>query len=295
VTVTNTTRGDLDIKAGRAGGWDEAKHPRDRLGRFIETGAEVRVWGGQGGTVVGNVGGGRIEIERADGSHIIVHRNYLTVTKRPDGSAPTDQATDDVSEIDETEATADAEELDVDDTADANIDEAEVEPVAAALETVGGSEAAQRVRDRATAYREAVGNNIPDDEADERAALLSELAAVETEFGDAAGVPDAVANLRNSVRQEPTGLLNRDRPPAGVRDLLVDQADEQPEADGSAPTAAPARQRVIDRIDTTETTQIGGREVSVGDYARSPAGRAGWVVGFTDRGGTASRRLPRRG
>ncbi|MFC7723433.1 hypothetical protein [Nonomuraea recticatena] len=84
-----------DVKARRGLGaakFDADQHPRDRKGRFIETGASVRVWGGGRGTVVKNVGGGRIEVRLQDGSVQAIHRNYLTVEKRPDGTAPTGKA-----------------------------------------------------------------------------------------------------------------------------------------------------------------------------------------------------------
>lgn len=90
--------------------WDEGEHPRDRKGRFIETGAFVRIWGGGSGKVVGNVGNGRIEVERdSDGKRIVVHRNYLTVTARPNGEAPTDEESADVEAAPVTTATPDAE------------------------------------------------------------------------------------------------------------------------------------------------------------------------------------------
>ncbi|WP_449061741.1 hypothetical protein [Planomonospora algeriensis] len=81
-----------EVKARRsafnAAKFNSDLHPRDRLGRFIETGATVTVWGGGRGTVVKNVGGGRIEVRMANGSVQRVHRNYLTVEKRPDGGKP---------------------------------------------------------------------------------------------------------------------------------------------------------------------------------------------------------------
>lgn len=52
----------------------------------------VSVWGGGRGTVVKNVGGGRLEVRMQDGSVQRIHRNYLTVQKRPGGGAPTSQA-----------------------------------------------------------------------------------------------------------------------------------------------------------------------------------------------------------
>ncbi|MEU4229536.1 hypothetical protein AB0F17_35010 [Nonomuraea sp. NPDC026600] len=103
-----TTDTDMDADA-RSISWEEKalgrdkfdgdKHPRDRKGRFIETGATVRVWGGGVGKVVKNVGGGRIEVKFPDGNIQRVHRNYLTVEKRPDGSAPTGKVTDKPAEI----------------------------------------------------------------------------------------------------------------------------------------------------------------------------------------------------
>ncbi|MEU4548788.1 helicase-related protein [Nonomuraea dietziae] len=84
-----------DVKARRGLGaakFDADQHPRDRKGRFIETNALVSVWGGGRGTVVKNVGGGRIEVRLQNGSVQQVHRNYLTVMKRPDGSEPTAKA-----------------------------------------------------------------------------------------------------------------------------------------------------------------------------------------------------------
>ena len=88
MTTTATPRFALSFKVGKPE-FDENEHPRDRKGRFIETGAEVRIWGGQLGKVLRNVGGGKIEVERQDGKKVIVHRNYLTVTARPNGEAPT--------------------------------------------------------------------------------------------------------------------------------------------------------------------------------------------------------------
>lgn len=90
--------------------FDENLHPRDRKGRFIETGAEVRIWGGQTGTVERNVGGGKIEVLRADGKKVIVHRNYLTVIAAPGGKAPeTDPAK--APDVPVEEASPDAEEV----------------------------------------------------------------------------------------------------------------------------------------------------------------------------------------
>ncbi|MFD9947682.1 hypothetical protein ACFWYW_46550 [Nonomuraea sp. NPDC059023] len=83
----------LQSKARRAV-WNADDHPRDRKGRWIETGAEVRIWGRRGvvGKVVRNVGGGRLEVEFPDGTRQQIHRNYLTVERTPDGNKPTGQA-----------------------------------------------------------------------------------------------------------------------------------------------------------------------------------------------------------
>ncbi|MGW2222863.1 hypothetical protein ACWCSD_48385, partial [Nonomuraea sp. NPDC001684] len=82
-----------EVKARRGfAKFDDDLHPRDRKGRWIETNALVSVWGGGHGTVVRNVGGGRLEVRMQDGSVQRVHRNYLTVQKRPDGSKPTSKA-----------------------------------------------------------------------------------------------------------------------------------------------------------------------------------------------------------
>lgn len=101
----------LQYKIGKPSGWDENAHPRDRKGRFIETGAEVRIWGGQLGRVLRNVGNGKIEVERADGNKVIVHRNYLTVTARPNGEEPTAVESEDVAEAPVVEASPDAVEV----------------------------------------------------------------------------------------------------------------------------------------------------------------------------------------
>jgi hypothetical protein len=82
------------VEGKAAADWDEAEHPRDRAGRFIEVGGWVRIWGGAEGRVVANVGGGRLEVDRVDGVRVRVHRNYLTVVERPDGGAPSRDAED---------------------------------------------------------------------------------------------------------------------------------------------------------------------------------------------------------
>jgi hypothetical protein len=64
----------------------EADHPRDRLGRFIEVGQHVRLWGGGDGDVIRSTGGGRIEVARSDGQHVIVDAGNVTVTRAAPGS-----------------------------------------------------------------------------------------------------------------------------------------------------------------------------------------------------------------
>ncbi|TMR09086.1 hypothetical protein ETD86_45065 [Nonomuraea turkmeniaca] len=97
--TTDTSWISWETKALGRAKFDADKHPRDRKGRFIETGAQVRVWGGGVGKVVKNVGGGRLEVKFPDGTIQRVHRNYLTVEKRPDGSAPTGKASDKPAEL----------------------------------------------------------------------------------------------------------------------------------------------------------------------------------------------------
>ncbi len=85
---------DVEVKApkfGRLGvaKWDEDTHPRDREGRFIETGGQVRTTGGATGRVVRALAGGRIEIIRdGDGKRVAVHKGHLTVVKGPNGERP---------------------------------------------------------------------------------------------------------------------------------------------------------------------------------------------------------------
>jgi hypothetical protein len=151
--------------------WREEEHPRDREGRWIETGAEVRVWGGGTGRVLRNVGGGRVEVERPDGRRDILHRNYLTVTARPDGSAPTSERRDDIGVLPETEASPGAVAAPTPGARPAPVDEGGLDDALADADP----DLAERVRDAAAAYQAAVGNGVDDDEADERANLLAAL------------------------------------------------------------------------------------------------------------------------
>lgn len=100
LTYTVTPPPGVEVKA-KTGKWDAAraaKNPRDSKGRFIETGAEVRVLNVGLGTVLGQGGPGKTRVQlykngkpADDGETREVDNDYLTVTKRPDGSAPTDK------------------------------------------------------------------------------------------------------------------------------------------------------------------------------------------------------------
>ncbi|MFI6536627.1 hypothetical protein ACIBHY_29545 [Nonomuraea sp. NPDC050547] len=84
----------LEEKARRLRNAFDPDQPRDRRGRWIETGASVSIWGGGTGTVARNLGGGRLEVHTADGRKISVHRNYLTVTAAPGGKKPSGNPAD---------------------------------------------------------------------------------------------------------------------------------------------------------------------------------------------------------
>ncbi|MEU6712925.1 hypothetical protein ABZ897_15705 [Nonomuraea sp. NPDC046802] len=84
----------LEEKARRLRNAFDPEQPRDRKGRWIETGASVSIWGGGTGTVARNLGGGRLEVHTADGRKISVHRNYLTVTAAPGGKKPSGEPGD---------------------------------------------------------------------------------------------------------------------------------------------------------------------------------------------------------
>ncbi|MEU4703360.1 hypothetical protein [Nonomuraea dietziae] len=87
------TTGDLETKARKRNAFDPDQ-PRDRKGRWIETGATVSIWGGGSGTVSRNLGGGRLEVHTADGRKLAVHRNYLTVTQGAGGKKPSGNPSD---------------------------------------------------------------------------------------------------------------------------------------------------------------------------------------------------------
>lgn len=82
----------IEVKAKSTGKWtraDEIKHPRDSKGKWIETGAEVRILGVGLARVLG-VGDkpGHTQVQMRDRSTREVPNGSITVTKRPDGSKP---------------------------------------------------------------------------------------------------------------------------------------------------------------------------------------------------------------
>ncbi|MFC6938147.1 hypothetical protein ACFQHO_53015 [Actinomadura yumaensis] len=85
---------DIESKVNRRAAWNPDAHPRDRKGRFIETGAIVKIWGGGSATVEGQDSWGRIVVKRDDGTRVAVNRQYLIVTARPGGKPPTDRPDD---------------------------------------------------------------------------------------------------------------------------------------------------------------------------------------------------------
>lgn len=290
MTTSTFTRGGLRFTVDGAKArpvWNESDHPRDRLGRFIETGAEVRMWGGQGGTVVRNVGGGRIEIERSDGSHVIVHRNYLTVTQRPDGSAPTSQRSDDIAALEETEASAEAVEA-PEPTQSPDVDT--VTPGQGIDDLLGGTDPAlaERVRSAASDYQEALYNNVPDDEADERAALLDALDEVDALHGDNADIREQSQLLRQAASAEPSAssptARGSDRPAPRPRDEddvepPTGAAPEQPISfvpDGAveAPDATPDGALSYFTDDTGAQAWLSMEDNEPVGYFRAPGGTA---------------------
>lgn len=203
-TTPNPRRLDLKI---RRSVWIEAEHPRDRKGRFIEKGAWVRVWGGFMGRVFDNVGGGRIEIVREDGKHVVVHRNYLTVITRPDGSSPTDKRDANPAALPEVTASADADVAAVPETKPDVAPEAESTNVYDLLRHYGEDNMAALVRQAARDYSDALDNGTPDDEADERDGLLAVLDDVEARFepgtADTETFAEALTLLREAAVAEP--------------------------------------------------------------------------------------------
>ena len=219
MTTTPTPR--LSMKVRRQV-WIEAEHPRDRKGRFIEKGAIVRVWGGFLGKVFNNIGNGRIEIVReTDGKHVIVHRNYLTVVSRPDGSAPTDKRDANPASLVESSASPDAEEAPTP-TAAPNVDTpGQSTNLYDLLVEFGDQGKADLVREAARDYQTALNNGIPDDEADERDGLLAVLDEVEAMYGydhdDKPRLVEALTLLRDAAEAEPPADTRPDFTPVSQR------------------------------------------------------------------------------
>lgn len=84
LTVRN---GRVVVEVKRANRFREHQHPRDSQGRFVETGAEVRLFGGALGRIVSMAGNGRVKVERSDGATVVVDSGNVTVTKKPTGEA----------------------------------------------------------------------------------------------------------------------------------------------------------------------------------------------------------------
>lgn len=253
--------------AKAAAKWDENLHPRDRLGRFIETGAEVRVWGGVGGRVVRNIGGGRIEIQRADGSHAVVHRNYLTVIQRPDGSAPTAQQAPDVAELPEqAEPEApDAEEVPIPQEPTPGADVVRDKGTALA-DQVEDQKLAGEIRARTAAYHSAVTNNVPDDEADERAALLDTLATVAQRAGDNRDVADLAAEVRIAATADPDATPEATQPARPGGDVDFADVGRQARRNGE-PAAASLNPQVREALEGLPVGSPESRRI-LADFSR---------------------------
>jgi N12 class adenine-specific DNA methylase len=250
--------------------WAENEHPRDREGKFIETFARVRVWGGKLATVLRNVGGGRIQIEYDDKTKATIHRNYLTVVKRPDGSDPTSKREAGIQALPEKPADPNAPELVVPDTTVKYVSSS-----ASALERLlrdTDPELTNRFRDAVDKYNEALGNNVPDDEADERAALIDVLDEVDQKHGDTP-TNDVRAQL-NVVRGDAT------REPPGSPDNAAQAANDQPvtvrpagQPDPGVPIPPPPAGN-----EKPQTETVAARTVHDGDVLHTRMGRV-TVVG----------------
>lgn len=256
MTTTPTPR--LAMKVRRVV-WVEADHPRDRKGRFIETGAEVRIWGGLMGRVVRNVGGGRIEVARSDGKNVIVHRNYLTVTTRPDGSAPTDKRDANPSSLREEAASPDAEVMDAPTTRPGVAPTEQSTNLFDLLAAAGDGDRADLVRQAARDYSDALDNGIPDDEADERDGLLQILDEVEAQYGEdtesGSDWAGAIGLLREAAEAEPP----------------APESDFQPFTQRL--TAGGARQvaTAVDEFDGDPGVTVDGERVTVNDPGKARA------------------------
>ncbi|MGA4995826.1 hypothetical protein [Nonomuraea bangladeshensis] len=119
-------------KARRLRNAFDPDQPRDRKGRWIETGASVSIWGGGSGTVARNLGGGRLEVHTADGRKLAVHRNYLTVTAAPGGKKPSGDPSDRPRPLRAAKPSKDVEEF-VPDAQDTRVPVSELKPGQLAL------------------------------------------------------------------------------------------------------------------------------------------------------------------
>lgn len=69
--------------------WDPHRHPRDRHGKFITAGGEVRTLAGDIAKVTGIVDANHVEVQHPDGHSETLDRHDVTVTKSPGGLVPT--------------------------------------------------------------------------------------------------------------------------------------------------------------------------------------------------------------
>ena len=70
--------------------WDPRLHPRDRLGRFVETGGLARLWGSRGLFRVSRAFGDYVDLtDERTGRTRRVHRSRLQMVERPGGGRPT--------------------------------------------------------------------------------------------------------------------------------------------------------------------------------------------------------------
>jgi N12 class adenine-specific DNA methylase len=243
--------------------WKEDDHPRDREGKFIETGAEVRVWGGSLAKVVRNVGGGRIEIERADGTHAYVHRNYLTVTKRPDGSAPTSKRDTTIRALPKQAAPEkpDAVHL-TEPAAPLDINTADIGDGLDHFLRGKDSDLADRVASAANDYQAATANGVPDDEADERAKLIDTLDEIDQKYGDDRRIQAMSTALRAEATHEPDGKPDEVTKPTPA-------VPDKPAAPAAPKMDKPAGREINDG-DVLHTRM--GRVTVVGQPQRQPNG-----------------------
>lgn len=190
--------------AFESGKFDESLHPRDRVGRFIETGAIVRIWGGGSGTVVRNVGGGRIEVQRDDGRLVTIHRNYLTVTKSADGGEPARQAPASGTRVTPRDPSTEASpDISPDNRSSRFTARAAAVDVSDQVADKDQGELAARLDEAVTAYHTALMSGTPSEEADRRADLLNVLTEAETAVAGSAEPLAQIEKIRADVEAEP--------------------------------------------------------------------------------------------